>query len=265
MPAARYFANVAFNPATGKIIVQGGFDDALIESSQTWEYDPTADSWSTTRAASPVPLTGSGTSIIGQHMYVMGRWNGGAASNVNYRYDLIGNVWTAMTPVPTSMYAPAVGIFNNRIYLVGGGDPARHGDSFRPGTSPDASFTTTHLYDPGTNSWSAGPNTLVPHSFTAGTVVGNNMFVVGGFNGSADTNAVEKLNLGCPSISGRITYENSLSLVPVAGTNLNGSGGPGLFVSTDLSGNYSLTGFGMESFTIAPNRPNMLFSVERHL
>jgi len=48
-----------------------------------------------------------------------------------------------------------------------------------------------------------------------------------------------------------------VSLVPVAGTTLGG--GPGLF-STDPSGNYSLSGFGMGAFTISPNRPNILSS-----
>jgi hypothetical protein len=267
MPAARTLSNVVYDPASGKIIVQGGFDSALVESGQTWVYDPVANSWNTTRASSPIPLAGSGAGIIGQYMYVMGSYNNGVPSNANYRYDHINNTWIPLEPVPTGMYVPAAGIFNNKVYLSGGGDPARprdpwaaarSGEPLRSGESPDTSFTATHIYDPGTNTWSAGPNTNVPHSFTAGTVIGNHMYVVGGSTGPVDTNIVERLGLGCPTyISGRVTYENTAADRPVAFTNLNGTGSSPVSIFTNLSGNYMLTGFGAGAYTVTPSRAAM--------
>src|SRR4029077_19950743 len=64
-------------------------------------------------------------------------------------------------------------------------------------TRPDTSFTTTYVYDTVADSWTTGPNTNVPHSFTGGTAVGNKMLVVGGFDGATgDTNIVEEAICG---------------------------------------------------------------------
>ena len=53
------------------------------ETATTWQYDPVADSWDTSRANIPVAMGGSGVAIVGQYLYVMGTWNGGAGSNLN--------------------------------------------------------------------------------------------------------------------------------------------------------------------------------------
>ena len=57
----------------------GGFGDSGTETATTWQYDPVADSWDTSRANIPVAMGGSGVAIAGQYLYVMGTWNGGAA------------------------------------------------------------------------------------------------------------------------------------------------------------------------------------------
>ena len=93
MPAARYFANLACDNITGKIFVIGGFDAANNESNQTWEYDPVANSWNTSRANAPTPMAGSGTSIIGRFIYLVGSWNGGPGSTKHERYDIVNDVW----------------------------------------------------------------------------------------------------------------------------------------------------------------------------
>jgi N-acetylneuraminic acid mutarotase len=66
MPSGRSFPNVAYYPGNGKIYVIGGFsfDQVRTEDNQTWEYDPIANTWDTSRTPIPVPMAGSATSIV---------------------------------------------------------------------------------------------------------------------------------------------------------------------------------------------------------
>ena len=198
-PAGRYFASGAYY--NGKIYVIGGFDGVTFsEQSQTWEYDPVADTWDTSRAPIPVPMGGAGYSIVGQNIYLAGHWNGGAASTDHYSYDVVNNVWTAKAPVPVPIYRPDAAAIGTNEYLVGGGNPFAAGSTGRKvrmlaphpsAEAPAVSYTSTYIYDTLNDSWSVGPSTNVAHSFTGGTAVGNNLIVVTGYDGTSDTNTVE--------------------------------------------------------------------------
>ena len=203
MPDGRYFPNMVYYPANGKIYVIGGFNTSFVEDTQTWEYDPVANTWNTSRAPIPVPMAGAGTSIVGQFIYLAGSWNGGLGSTLHYRYDILGDSWVAMAPVPVNIYAPAAAAVGMQTYLVGGGNPflgpsanaqARKQASL---AAPVTSYNSTYIYDTVSNTWSSGPNTNVPHSFTGGTAIGARLLVVGGYNGTADTNTVETATVPC--------------------------------------------------------------------
>src|SRR5439155_334397 len=101
----------------------GGFDPNIGPTNAFNMYDPVADTWNTSRANVPIPLGGSGYSIVGQNIYLAGTWNGGTGSTVHYRYDIVADSWTQMADVPVAIYRPdAAGIGTNE-YLVGGGNP----------------------------------------------------------------------------------------------------------------------------------------------
>ena len=197
-PSGRYFAAAAYCFFNGKIYVIGGFDGTTFsEQSQTWEYDPGANTWNTSRVPIPVAMGGAGYSIIGGVVYLAGHWNGGVASTDHYRYDILDDSWSAVAPVPVPMYRPAAAGVGAQEYLVGGGSPfigpsanaqARKTASMK---APAISYTSTYIYDTGTNTWSIGPSTNVPHSFPGGTAIGNRLLVVAGYNGTTDTNTVE--------------------------------------------------------------------------
>jgi Kelch motif len=201
MPGARYFASAAY--FNGKIYAIGGFNSGGVETSTTWEYDPVANTWDTSRAPIPAPTGGAGYSIVGQNIYLAGTWNGALGSTAHYRYDIVADSWSPVAPVPVNIYLPASASIGTNTYLVGGGDPF-----VAPGTikgpkmphpsmrSPAISYTSTYIYDTLTDTWSTGPNTNVAHSFTGGTAIGNLLIVVTGYNGFGDTNTVEAASEG---------------------------------------------------------------------
>jgi N-acetylneuraminic acid mutarotase len=203
MPGARYFAGaVYFN---GNIFVAGGFDENFTETTTTWWYDPVADTWNTSLAPIPAPTGGAGYSVVGQNFYLAGTWNGGSGSTQHFRYDMVADTWTTAAPVPVNIYRPDAAAIDTNIYLVGGGNafvgarPAKGPKAtLHPSTNaPMASYTSTYIYDTVTDSWTTGPDTNVPHSFTGGTAIGNVLLVVTGYDGvTGDTNIVEAATAG---------------------------------------------------------------------
>lgn len=206
MPAARALPNVAYYPRNGKIYVIGGFAPGFVEQSQTWEYDPVANSWNTSRASIPVPMGGSAANTVGQFIYLAGSFGGGAGSTTHYRYSVASNSWTPMAAVPVNIYAPASAAFGRNIYLIGGGNPGIAGDikNRRPylasAATPDTAYDSTYVYDTETNIWSTGPDTNSAHAFSAGAAIGSRLIAVAGYTGSSETNVAEMTNVstaGC--------------------------------------------------------------------
>ena len=152
-------------------------------------------------------MGGSAVSLVGQNMYLQGSFGTGA-TNFNYAYDIVANTWTQKANMPAAVYEGAGAAIGTNTYVVGGGDPfsapgsikgQRKNSKVRKASMarPDTSFSTTYVYDTVNDSWSTGPNTNVAHSFTGGTAVGNDLYVVCGFDGvSGDTNTVEQSHCG---------------------------------------------------------------------
>ena len=125
MPETRFFPGVNYYSGNGKIYVIGGFLDLFSsDANQTWEYDPVADTWDTSRAPIPVAMGGSATSIVGQNIYLQGSFGGSGATDLNYRYDIVADAWTQMASLPRPRYEAAGGAIGTRTYVVGGGNPA---------------------------------------------------------------------------------------------------------------------------------------------
>jgi N-acetylneuraminic acid mutarotase len=175
MPAGRYFSNLSYYPANGKIYVIGGFDANNVQQSQTWEYDPVANTWDTSRAPIPMPMGGSGTGIVGNYIHLVGAW---VAQNTHYRYDIQANSWSQMAPLPVGIYEPASGTIGTNIYIIGGG------------TIGEA-YNTTFIYDTLTNTWTTGPTLNLPRGFGAGTAIGPQLLTVGGGTNTGYNDTVE--------------------------------------------------------------------------
>ena len=128
MPDAggRYFPGVAYDEASGKIYVVGGFDNTGTESHNNWIYDPVTDTWNLNAAGSIIDaVAGAGTTEdqTRRLIYAEGTWNGGLGSTENQFYDVAGGFWTKGNPMPVPVYDPAAVSLSGLLYIIGGGDP----------------------------------------------------------------------------------------------------------------------------------------------
>jgi N-acetylneuraminic acid mutarotase len=191
MPLASH--HVAFAELNGKIYVMGGFvkpakgPTAWEPIDNAWEYDPAKDTW---RALAPLPTKrGSpNAAVVGGKIYVIGGAGIHPGSketslhparphrsvSANEVYDPVTNTWETRQPMPTARNHAAIGVVNNKIYIVGG----RLGAAF----STRASNTDiVEEYDPATDQWGAlkAPMPTARSAVAWGTYKGK-IYVAGG-------------------------------------------------------------------------------------
>jgi len=109
------------------------------------------------------------------------------------------NTWSAGPPMPVAANAPGGTVFENKFWVVGGGD--------QPGPGAPQSINNTQIYDPATNSWSAGAPVRLARSFAEAesvyTINGEMAMYVAGYDAAAGTpvNNVEGYLTMCSSPS----------------------------------------------------------------
>jgi N-acetylneuraminic acid mutarotase len=79
--------------------------------------------------------------------------------------------WTELTPMPTARQEVAVGADGGRVWVIGG-----FGTSAEP-------VATVEMFDPALNAWETRASLPEPVHHATAAVVGNRLFVVGGFTG----------------------------------------------------------------------------------
>ncbi len=177
----------------GKIYVMGGFvkpekgPTAWQPIDNAWEYDPKADSW---KALAPMPSKrGSvNAAVVDGKIHVIGGAGVHPGSKevsihparphralaTNEIYDPATNTWQTRSPMPTARNHAAVGVVNNKVYVIGG----RVGNGFITRAS---NTDIVEVYDPATDQW--GPLLApmpTPRSAVAWGVHRGKIYVVGG-------------------------------------------------------------------------------------
>jgi N-acetylneuraminic acid mutarotase len=194
LPAARSGPAVA--AANGKVYIIGGFDSTFTAQSQVWEYDPVANTYTT---KTPMP-TGAGnvpSAVLGNEIFVVG---GSAPTTAAYAYNPATDTWRSITP-PSPADCQAGGAFplNGQLWLVG--------CLGQPGTN-------SKIYDPTSNSWSAGPPLNTSQEGGSATSLFNALgFVAGGAAGGGASTTVESIG-ACPSGTPTPTPTASPSCTP---------------------------------------------------
>ncbi len=185
--------HVAVAELNGKIYVMGGFvkpqsgPTAWVPIDNAWEYDPANDSW---KALAPLPSKRGSpvAAVVNGKIYVLGgagNFPGSKDTSIHFArphravgtnevYDPATNTWETRSPMPTARNHAAIGVVNNKIYVIGG----RVGSGFITRAS---NTDIVEVYDPATDQW--GP-LLAPmptaRSAVAWGVYGGKIYVVGG-------------------------------------------------------------------------------------
>ncbi len=158
--------HVAVTELNGKIYVMGGFilpqsgPPAWVPIDNAWEYDPANDTWKAlppmpTKRGSPVAaavdgkiyvIGGAGTHPGSKETAIHPRRPHRSVS-ANEVYDPATNAWASRSPMPTARNHAAIGVVNNKVYVIGG----RIGAAFM--TTPASATDLVEEYDPATDQW----------------------------------------------------------------------------------------------------------------
>ena len=111
-------------------------------------------------------------------IYVFGGGGAGFTSlNSTEIYDPETDCWSKGKDMPTVRSGTVAAVLDNRIYVIGGGLKL-----------PDGRFQffrTVEIYDPGKDTWTNGPDMLMPHDYPASVVFDNHIYVFGGHHPDA--------------------------------------------------------------------------------
>jgi N-acetylneuraminic acid mutarotase len=178
----------------GKIYVMGGFvlpqagQPSWVPLDNAWEYDPGSDSW---KALAPVPTKrGSpNAAAVNGKIYVIGGASTHPGSpetavhparphrsvDTNEVYDPATNTWQTRSTMPTARNHAAVGVVNNKIYVIGG----RVGAAFM--INPASSTDIVEEYDPATDQWGPLKRSMpTPRSAMSWGTYKGKIYVAGG-------------------------------------------------------------------------------------
>ena len=151
VPSARRGHCMAYDPATGKVILFGGYDGASVFG-DTWAYDPVTNTWTGLEPVGSLPpARQAGTMIYDEtagKMMLFGGWDLSRGLNDTWEYDPVTNTWAEIVP-------------------AGGSPPARWGHAMAydlgtkstvvsGGYNGTVCLDDTWLYDRVTNTWAGG-------------------------------------------------------------------------------------------------------------
>lgn len=184
--AAAYWNGKIYLVAGGASISSSNPPDATYPpQSQTWVYDPLANTWDTTRANLPDKVRGAAGAVIDGHLYVAGGLGEAQRTAATYDYDIATNTWTARASLPQPLEAAGSTVVGSRFYVFGGANSA--GDA----------LNTAYAYDPSGNNWVSQPLLSQTRSAVYGASIGNTVYAVGGFNNSGLFDSAEAATVSC--------------------------------------------------------------------
>ena len=186
------------NVVDGKIYVIGGQIPSPLgvvnPSSANDVYDPATDTWSK-MASIPTPVMGYASAVLDNKIYIIG---GGKIGGPDYSpinqvqiFDPKTNQWTNGIPIPTGVISAracaTTGLFApKRIYVIGGTLTSYY---------RWASYNVIDLnqvYDQETDTWTTGTPMSTPRCALGIAVVNDELYAIGGHNGSGVVPANEK-------------------------------------------------------------------------
>jgi len=163
MPTARQeLATAALN---GKIYVIGGYDSSGTPTNIVDVYDPATNTWSSAHSI-PVALHHNCAAVAAGKLYSFG-----GPSTQTFVYDELNDSWSAVASMLFfQVLSPAVGVFNDKIYVAGGAN----------GGGGNSMENAVEVYDPVANTWTALHPMKTGRNHCGGAFIDGKFYVVGG-------------------------------------------------------------------------------------
>jgi N-acetylneuraminic acid mutarotase len=163
MPTARQeLATAALN---GKIYAIGGYDSSGTPTNVVEVYDTATNTWSSAHPI-PFPLHHNSAAVAAGKLYSFG-----GPSTLAFVYDELNDYWS---PVASMLFfhalTPAVGVFNDKIYVAGGAN----------GGGGNSMENAVEVYDPVANTWTALHAMKTGRNHCGGAFIDGKFYVVGG-------------------------------------------------------------------------------------
>jgi len=179
--------------------IAGGFKDGYPGKAidEAWRYDVDKDAF-VAAPSLPEPRAGGGLALVGRRLHYFGGLKDRDADSADHWVLDLGAAggaakWTgaAAMPAPRNQFATVVR--EGKIWAIGG---QFHHDS-RNG-KPALDQARVDIYDPATDSWSAGPALPMPHSHSENSAFlhDGRIFVIGGRSVNRAEDAVWALSAG---------------------------------------------------------------------
>jgi N-acetylneuraminic acid mutarotase len=157
----------------------------------TEAYNPATDIW-TEKTSMPTSRTRFGTAVFQNRIYCIGglilskNCTKTTLTGINEVYDPLTDTWETKTSMPTDRYGFEANTVDGKIYLIGGWYQLETTYN-NVGTSAQVD-----IYDPSTDTWTAGKSIPKAVAIYASAVVDNKIYVISGMaEGSAITNLTQ--------------------------------------------------------------------------
>lgn len=176
MPEPRSYHTAALIGNT--VYITGGFDPEsrkcgeLVACKTTYAYDIDSMEWSR-KSDMNTARASHGAACCGDRLFVFGgRGRLGRAVAATEVYDPASDTWTEGTPLDIPRMAMGCATVGDVIYVAGGLTPDT-GELYRAVDRVD-------IYDPKSNSWSAGPPLPKPRAFPSAASLSEQLWLLGG-------------------------------------------------------------------------------------
>jgi N-acetylneuraminic acid mutarotase len=139
----------------------------------------------------PTARTEVAAAAVGNNIYVVGGFSEPSLGNIKdlaitplvEEYDSATDRWTARAPLPEGLHHVGIGVVGNRVYVIGG-----FKQSLMSVWKPVA---TVYVYDPAHDTWTEASPMPTARGALAVAELGGNLYAIGGYDGDANTPAVE--------------------------------------------------------------------------
>ena len=187
-PVLQPLSRFALVAGEDRLFAIGGEDGDGV-SAQVHIYDPALNVW-TIGEPKPTPVANVSGAIIGDRIYVPGGTNSDGDTIAILEILHLGTEgWESGASLPVPIAAYALAVADGKIYLFGGWD----GADYR---------AETWIYDTAEDTWSAGAPMRRARAFAAAAPLGDELFVVGGFDGRRELSTVSAYAPGLEGTAG---------------------------------------------------------------